>query len=282
MSQVNTAGTAEIRNRVSRAIADASARTGVDFGYLFNQARVESGLDPQADAKTSSAQGLFQFTRQTWLATVKEHGAKHGLGQLADAIQKTPEGKYYVADTRLRSAILELRNQPEAASAMAAEFASDNQSYLEGLIERPLETVDLYLAHFLGAKGAGQFLAAHSANPNADAAPLFPKAAGANQAIFYKKNGQPRSLDEIRNNFARKLGSSAPDFTSAPVSTGYAPVNLQLPLARASAPVERASSSHQPTPIRLLSIEPMPERLSLDFARNAYHRLAQMGGGRAA
>ena len=62
------------------AIAHASQRTGVDFSYLLAQARIESGLDPQAEARTSSASGLFQFIDQTWLSTLDRHGAALGLG----------------------------------------------------------------------------------------------------------------------------------------------------------------------------------------------------------
>src|SRR3546814_1953954 len=66
-------------DRVRSAIAQASRRTGMDFGYLYKQARIESGLRPDAKARTSSATGLYQFIDQSWLAALKRHGAKHGL-----------------------------------------------------------------------------------------------------------------------------------------------------------------------------------------------------------
>ena len=50
-------------NRVQAAIAQASSKTGVDFDYLLGQAKVESGLNPNAKAGTSSASGLYQFVR---------------------------------------------------------------------------------------------------------------------------------------------------------------------------------------------------------------------------
>ena len=40
---------------VKAAISRAASRTGVDFNYLVAQARIESGLNPQAKARTSSA-----------------------------------------------------------------------------------------------------------------------------------------------------------------------------------------------------------------------------------
>ena len=49
-----------VPQRVSLAIGNAAKRTGVPFNYLMAQARVESSLDPDAQASSSSAAGLFQ------------------------------------------------------------------------------------------------------------------------------------------------------------------------------------------------------------------------------
>ena len=204
------------RERVTAAIQLASARTGVAFDYLLNQARVESSLNPNARARTSSATGLYQFIEQTWLSTVKRHGASHGLGWAADAIRRSPSGRYHVADAGMRRAILDLRKQPEASAAMAAEFASDNGRYLESRLGRRAEPVDLYLAHFLGAAGAARFLSAHDARPGAAAAPLLPAAARSNRAVFYNRDGSPRSLAEIRDRFAARMGSDG-----APAAPGH-------------------------------------------------------------
>ena len=53
---------------VTGAIRQAAQATGTSFQYLLATAQVESGLNPQAGASTSSARGLFQFIEQTWLA----------------------------------------------------------------------------------------------------------------------------------------------------------------------------------------------------------------------
>jgi hypothetical protein len=209
------------RDRVTAAIQLASASTGVQFGYLLNQARLESGLNPDARARTSSATGLFQFIDQTWLGMVRQHGGEHGMGWAASQIRQGPNGRYYVADPETRRQILDLRRQPEAASAMAAEYAADNGRYLEHRLGRQMEPVDLYLAHFLGAGGAARFLRAHDSNPDAPAAPMLAQAARANRPIFYNRDGSMRSFAEIRTRFAGMIatgnhGGGAVDSTRAP------------------------------------------------------------------
>ena len=85
------------QSRIQSAIALASSRTGVDFGYLLGQAKLESGLNANARAGTSSASGLYQFVEQSWLAVLKKHGAEHGMGWAADAIGQSG-GRYYVSE----------------------------------------------------------------------------------------------------------------------------------------------------------------------------------------
>jgi hypothetical protein len=236
---------------IAQAISDASARTGVGFEYLVDQARIESGFRADAKAATSSAAGLYQFTNGTWLSTVKAHGAKHGLGWAAGAI--SPGGK--VADPAQRSAILALRNDPQLASLMAAEHAGDNRDALIEGTGRAPEDVDLYLAHFLGSAGAVKFLNNWQADPTAPAAPLFPEAASANRAIFYDGEGRARSLDVIRQRFAAKLGAA--DAPAQPTTASNRRDILLRPAHR----------------LEMQAIAPMPKGLSLDFARDAYRRL---------
>ncbi|MEP9404055.1 lytic transglycosylase domain-containing protein [Sphingomonas sp. VNH70] len=197
------------RTAVHSAIATASARTGIDFDYLLGQAQVESGMRANARAATSSATGLYQFVEQSWLGVVKAHGADHGLGWAADSIRRTASGRYYVADPATRQAILGLRNDPQAASLMAAEHAADNKAALEGSFGREATGTDLYMAHFLGLGGARQFLAAMADNPGRSGAAMFPAAARANRSIFFGEGGQPRSLSDIYQRFAARLDRGA-------------------------------------------------------------------------
>lgn len=242
---------------VTRAVADASARTGIGFEYLMDKARLESGFRADAKAPTSSAQGLYQFTASTWLGTVKQHGPDHGLGWAASIIQPNGRGGWAIPDPGQRAAILQLRNDPDWAALMAAEHASDNRDEIRSATGREPADVDLYLAHFLGASGAIKFLDSWSAKPSATAATLFPEAASANRSIFYSSSGSARSFDEIRNNFARKLGQS----------NGYGHGSSGLS--------NRANTSIlNRRPLEMQEISPMPKGLSLELARDAYRRLA--------
>ncbi|MBL0116711.1 MAG: transglycosylase SLT domain-containing protein [Sphingomonadales bacterium] len=259
-----------VPQRVSLAIGNAAKRTGVPFNYLMAQARVESSLDPDAQASSSSAAGLFQFTKQTWLATLSQHGPNHGLEWAADAIRKGADGQYRIADPHMREQILGLRFDPEISSAMAAEFADDNADMLRNRFGEEPEPVDLYLAHFLGAQGASQFLSAWRADPNAPAAPMNPAAAAANRTIFYNPDGSARSLDAIRSHFAARLNEQPSGF----------PVSGTVRTQMATRTGSNTQSSQEFMQMR--TIEPMPQNLSLAFAERAYQRLARIDGGAAA
>src|SRR5436189_4595869 len=114
------AGVEPSRVRIAGAIKQAASSTGTSFEYLLATAKMESDFNPTAGAATSSAHGLFQFIDQTWLGTVKQAGAQFGYGQHADAITESSDGSYSVSDPTTRRAILKLRYDPAAASAMAA------------------------------------------------------------------------------------------------------------------------------------------------------------------
>lgn len=195
-------------DRVRTAIANASRSTGMDFDYLLGQAQLESGLNPGARAGTSSATGLYQFIDQSWLGIVKQHGAQNGLGWASNAITRAGN-RWVVNDPQMKSAILNLRSNPEVSATMAAEFASDNQASLESSLGRGATGTDLYMAHFLGLGGAKSFLQTMQSNPGASGAAMFPAAARANRSIFYDAGGNARSLSDIYQRFAAKLDKGA-------------------------------------------------------------------------
>ncbi len=203
-----------IRPHIEAALVRASKATGVDFKYLVDTAVRESNLKTDAKARTSSATGLFQFIDQTWLATLKEFGPKFGLKQYSDAIQATPSGRYKVPNTALSREILALRKDPDISAMMAGAYANKSATYLKDLLGREPRQGELYIAHFLGLKGGGEFITAVSKKPGVSAAALFPQAAKSNQSIFYDKRGQPRTVRQVYYGLVAKHSSEVASYRS--------------------------------------------------------------------
>ncbi|HLK24518.1 MAG TPA: transglycosylase SLT domain-containing protein [Caulobacteraceae bacterium] len=211
-----------IRAVVEGAIQRASSATGVDFSFLLGTAKRESAFNPAAHARTSSAAGLFQFVDQTWLATLKQHGAKYGYARYAALIQQAPDGRYYVQGAEARKAVMDLRLDPHAASLMAGELASDSASYLRGRMGRDPTAGELYAAHLLGPKGSAKLVDAVRSNPATPASLLFPEAAAANHGLFYR-GGRAISAGELYESLSR-----------GPVAGGQVSLAAARPARRAS------------------------------------------------
>ena len=206
MTTTHIIGGYRVSDSVLGAVRDASRRTGADFGYMLANAAQESGFQADAKAQTSSATGLYQFIDSTWLQMVRDHGARHGLGGLAGQIADGPDGTPNVADPATRQRILDLRRDPRLNAVMAGEFANANRRLLERTVGGKIGSTELYLAHFLGAKAAANFLHAQRATPDRPAADLFPAAARANRAVFFDhETGAARSLEAVFQRIDRKL-----------------------------------------------------------------------------
>lgn len=139
--------------------------------------QAESGGNPNAKNPNSTASGLYQFTDSTWNSVVDKYGARYGI-------------------TRQDKA------NPQAQEIMAQRLTEENAAALSKRNIEP-NTANLYLAHFLGPAAAVKAL--QSLGKNASAAQLFPKAAQANQSIFFNK-GKPRTIDEVYAVIAKKVG----------------------------------------------------------------------------
>jgi hypothetical protein len=199
-----------IRGVVEAAIQRASNATGVDFGFLMGTAKRESGYNPNAKSGASSATGLFQFVEQTWLSTLKQHGAKYGYARYADMLQKGGDGRYFVPGSEAHKMVLDLRKDPHAASLMAGELASDHAAYLKGRVGRDPTAGELYAAHFLGPQGSARLIKAMQTTPRSSAAAIFPDAAASNHAIFYR-GGRAATVAEVYANLTETAqGGDAP------------------------------------------------------------------------
>lgn len=217
--------TSEIAARITGAIRDAARATGANFEYLLTTAQRESNLDPNAKAASSSATGLFQFIDQTWLETLKRAGPELGYGRYAEAIVQSASGQYVVPDPVQRQAIMQLRNDPAAASAMAGAFTNRNAATLSERLGRNPTDGELYIAHFLGPSGATQLIEAARAAPQAKAADLLPAAARVNRPIFYDVRGKARTTAQVYDQLVAKheiLRAGSPGGEFAVASTGSA------------------------------------------------------------
>src|SRR5262245_46894342 len=172
------------RLKIATSIKQAASTTGASFEYLLATAKMESNFNPKAAASTSSARGLYQFIDQTWLGTVKEAGSQLGYGKYADAISKSSSGAYYINDPSMRTSVMKLRDDPDAASSMAAVLTQSNSFKLTGKIGRRPTDGELYMAHFMGVGGAAKLISNAEDNPNAYAAGVFPDAAADSSLIF--------------------------------------------------------------------------------------------------
>src|SRR4029079_19004636 len=216
------AGVDPTRAKIAGSIKQAASTTGASFEYLPATAKMESNFNPKAAASTSSARGLFQFIDQTWLGTVKEAGDHLAYGNCADSICKTPARSYSVDDPCARSAIMKLRDDPDAASSMAAVLTQSNSFKLTGTIGRRPTDAELYMAHFMGVGGAGKLIQSAEDRPNASAAQMFPNAAAANQSIFYDRSGQARSVSQVYSvlNTRYEAAANSPGTRTAMAAAG--------------------------------------------------------------
>lgn len=144
--------------------------------YIQKLIKLESGGNPNAKAKTSSAEGLTQFTDGTWRAMVSKYGQEYGL---------TANG----------------RTDPEQATIAAELYAKENSDKLARTLGREPEEHELYIAHFMGGSGAKKLL---TLPDNTNAAQVFPEAAKANKPIFLDR-GKARTVGQVKELIKRKF-----------------------------------------------------------------------------
>ncbi len=222
---MNIEGIPSGREHVVASIQKAAQANQVDFNYLLAQAKVESALNPQARAKTSSATGLFQFTSSTWLNVVRRHGDQVGLSAEAAELKSPNASSSSVAK------VLALRQEPAISAELAARFALDNAKSLNSAGHTAVGPTELYLAHFLGAGGATTFLNGLRDTPNQAAAKALPQAANANTSIFYD-GAAPRSYRDIYDRFAQKFAGAASALPTAVGSVdAIKPKDMRLSLS---------------------------------------------------
>jgi hypothetical protein len=124
--------------------------------------QVESGGDAKAQNQNSSARGLGQFTKATWLDLIKA---------------EKPE----LAQGRSDAELLALRDDPKLSREMVvANIRRNSQVLTDNGIEA--SPANVYLAHFLGPAGAVKLLKAQADTPVSEV--LDPAAIAANPSVL--------------------------------------------------------------------------------------------------
>jgi hypothetical protein len=113
----------------------AAPETGLPDDYWPMLSKIESGDRPYVKASTSSASGLYQFIKSTWIG----------------------EGGKWGAD--MSKAFGGLMPSTEEKLALAKTFTAKNSAYLRGK-GIPINKASLYAAHFFGPVTAAAVIGA--------------------------------------------------------------------------------------------------------------------------
>jgi len=190
--------------KIANIITGAAEKYGVDPNYMMQTAARESSFNPNAQAGTSSAKGLFQFTN----GTAQAYGLRDPFNPVANA-------------------------------DAAARLAQDNAKVLASAGHEATPP-NLYAAHFLGSAGATRFLNGLRNNPNAPAASYVQESqARANRPIFYNRDGTPKTAGQVHADFSSKYGGGGTAVAQADTrAPGGQPVQAQfvIPPGSQSAP----------------------------------------------
>ncbi len=205
---IGSSALAAQRAQVMSALKSASAATGADFDYLVKTAQRESNFDPSAKASTSSAAGLFQFTKDTWLEVLDRYGARHGVS----------------TDGLTRDAQLALRNDADLSARMAGELARENATVMARKLGRQATSAELYTAHFMGPQDAARLIKSARRNDAGPAAEIFPRAAFANANVFRGHDGASLTAAQL---YAKLTGVAIGDADAGKVAAGSFTVPVQ-------------------------------------------------------
>lgn len=188
-----TTPSGETLNTVRSALEAASQLSGLDGAVLQRIAERESRLNPAARSGSSSATGLMQFTRDTWLEVIRDFGARHGLAIEAAALHTDRDGRIGARDPNVLRRILLLRENAWYSAVLAAERLQAARPGLERVLRRQTTPSDLYLVHLLGNTGARRFLAALRDDPRQTSVAVLGVPALANPGVF-ERNGASLTL----------------------------------------------------------------------------------------
>lgn len=207
-----TVGEREIRNAEANpgSISGAATRLGVPAvggdavdTVVDRIIGVESGGKANAKNPNSSASGLGQFIDSTWIATVRKY---------------RPD----IAAGRSNQDLIALKTDPQLGREMTRAFTQENAQFLanQGIQQTP---GNIYLAHFLGPRGAAQVL---KSDPNASIESIV--GPGVVQANGFLRGNTAAQVAEWA---AGKMGGAKSSVPAAPADPRFANLSLSQRLS---------------------------------------------------
>jgi hypothetical protein len=181
------------QGRLKGIDANAFVDTLTADGYEAKVVKVESGGKASAQNPNSSATGHHQFTKGTWLQSVKTL-RKQGGAQWAAGLSEAE--------------LLEMRKDAGASSEVFQHFRANNAAVLNNA-GVPVNEATEYMAHFFGAGGAVQV---STADPTAKLSEFLP--AKVIQANPFLAN---MTATDAKNWAARKMTVKASDIAAQQV-----------------------------------------------------------------
>jgi hypothetical protein len=147
---------------------------------LHSIAKAESGLNPNAANKASSAKGLYQFVDSTW----------KGMGG--------EEGKQF---------------DPELNADMGAKYIKQNAEYLKRRLGRDPTYSEVYGAHFFGPTGAYSLLSkAKPTMPIEKAFGLYKSEKDINKIMRQNPNLKGKTVGQVFGELEKKTGEGIVKF----------------------------------------------------------------------
>ncbi|MCJ2052619.1 hypothetical protein [Methylobacterium sp. J-070] len=202
-------------------------QSGPQGDYLTGLFKRESNNNPLAQAGTSSAKGLGQFTTDTW----------NGVARKYPDLALTPVGPG-----------TDGRTDPDQMIRATKALTAENEGFL-GRAGLPVTDATRYALHFLGPGGGVRLVGGTLRNPDVPAASYAsPQAVAANRPVFFNRDGSPKTAGQVMQDFARSFGGGggraalqgAPQVASADPS--FAPQMPTAPGALARPPQQAPAS----------------------------------------
>ncbi|MNZ24403.1 hypothetical protein D3C78_415500 [compost metagenome] len=175
-------------DNVKDTLMAAANMVGVDPALAASIAGVESGFRPNAipyknpknpgAGVLSSAASFYQVIKGTWKELMGKYASKYGINPNTT------------------------QHDPRANALLGLEFIKENIDVIKKVKSNVTDT-DVYMAHFLGPYGAKRFLAAPPGDPAINH--VGADQAKSNPSIFYDRNGNPRTVAAVYNDFDAKL-----------------------------------------------------------------------------